>query len=362
MTDNPPSARSPGLGQPLLGLAALAAILAVSFGVFAIFSADMLNTWVAFLAMTIIPTQIVCGLVWHCEHPAPIARLPQPVRGLAFLLFCAVVGAIVSALSFRFIGGGIAPPTPPLIMFVILSIVVTFWFVVVWGAWPISRLPVPPTVSGLLGVAFCYLVAYGLFRLLFDFSFLEGAPFYSAAIDPHGLFIAWKPLVFGVTSVSVITFAALWDFWPVSLLRKPGGPGFSLLASAYVLALTAGVFYVGTVVLGMDLVKFMVLAPVPFIFGFFIVLCLLQKFPFARLPQPLGGLLSSLAAAAAGLAMHWLYLKAAPVLTGEALASGAPAYQLELWLASSMLAVTFPLIVFMADFLGFWPFRRTGTK
>lgn len=291
--DSPPAAP----GQPWLGLVALAGILAVSFGVAAVFPPDVFNTWVAFLAMTIIPTQIVCGLVWHCEHPAPIARLPQPLKGLAYLLLCLAVGAIVALVALRVIGGGIVPPTPPLIMYAILSIVVTFWFVVVWGAWPISALPVPPTVSGLLSVAFCYLVAYGLFELLFDFSFLKGAPFYSAAIDPHGLFVAWNPLVFGVTSVAVITFAALCDFWPVTLLSKPGGPAFSLLASIYVLGLAAAVFYCGVVVLGMDVVQFLVTAPVPFIFGFFIVLSLLQKWPFAGLAQPAGGLALSFAAA-----------------------------------------------------------------
>ena len=362
MTDRPANPPVAGLGQPLLGLAALALVLVVSFGVMACFQADVLNSWVAFLAMTIIPTQIVCGLVWHCEHPAPFTRLPQPLRGLAFLLLCVAVGALVAFLSFRFVGGGIAPPTPPLVMFTILSIVVTFWFVVVWGAWPISALPIPPTLSGLLGVGFCYLIAYGLFELLFDFSFLQGAPFYSEAIDPHGLFVAWQPLVFGVTSVAAITFAVLWDFWPVSLLRKPGGPAFSLLASLYVLAVASTAVYCGTVVLQMDLVRFLVTVPVPFIFGFFIVLSLMQKFPFAGLSQPLGGLLSSMAAVAASAAMSWLYVSAAPIITGETLASGAPTYQLELWLASAMLSVTFPLIVFLADLLGFWPLRKTGSK
>lgn len=362
MTDVTGETRSSGLGQPTLGLAALAAILAAAFWVMAVYPVDVFNTWVAFLVMTIIPCQIICGLVWHCERPAAIARLPQPIKGLAFLALCAAVGAAVAFAAFQTVGGGIAPPTPPLVMYTILSIVVTFWFVVVWGTWPFSALPVNPVLSGFLGMAFCYLLAYGLFETLFDFSFLKEAPFYSEKIDPHGLFLAWKPLVFGVTSVSVITFAALWDFWPVTLLKKPGGPAFSLLASIYVLALTAAIFYCGVVVLNMDIVHYLVTVPVPFIFGFFIVLSLLQKYPFAGLQQPLLGLLSSGLAAAAGVAMHWLYLYAAPFLTGQTLSSGAPTYELELWLASAMLAVTFPLIVFLADFLGFWPLRRMASK
>ena len=58
MSDTSAVARSSGLAQPALGLAALAAVLVVSFAIFAAFSADTLNGWVAFLAMTIIPTQI----------------------------------------------------------------------------------------------------------------------------------------------------------------------------------------------------------------------------------------------------------------------------------------------------------------
>lgn len=38
-----------------------------------------------------------------------------------------------------------------------------------------------------------------------------------------------------------------------------------------------------------------------------------------------------------------------------ALPSGGPAYDLELWLASSMLAVTFPALVAFANYFQFWP-------
>jgi len=358
MTGDRAASQEKVLGQPALGLVALTAILGVSFAIMAAFRVDVFNSWVAFLAMTIIPTQIICGLVWHCEQPAAIARLPQPAKGLAFLALCAAVGAVVAVAAFHIVGGGIAPPTPPLVMYAIFSIVVTFWFVVVWGTWPISALPVGPVWSGLLGVAFCYLVAYALFELLFDFAFLKGAPFYSGAIDPHGLFNAWQPLVFGVTSVACITFAAMAEFWPLPRLGlKPGGLAWGLAASVYVLALAALLFYGCVVAEGMEIVAYLVTIPVPFIFGFFIVMSLLHKFPFARVAQPLAGLLLSIAAALAGYMMFILYNAAAPVLVGQQLQSGPPSYDLELWLASAMLAVTFPLIVFFADFLGFWPLR-----
>ena len=358
MSSDPAASQEKVLGQPALGLIALAAILGVSFAIIAAFRVDVFNSWVAFLAMTIIPTQIICGLVWHCEQPTAVARLPQPARGLAFLVLCAAVGAAVALASFHIIGGGITPPTPPLVMYVIFSIVVTFWFVVVWGTWPVSALPVGPVWSGFVGIAFCYLVAYALFELLFDFSFLKGAPFYSDTIDPHGLFNAWQPLVFGVTSVACITLAAMFEFWPLPRLGlKPGGPAWGLAASLYVLVLAAMLFYGFVAAAGMEIVRYMVAFPVPFIFGFFIVMSLLHKFPFARVAQPLAGLLLSVAAAFAGYMMFILYNAAAPIVVGQLLPSGPPTYDLELWLASAMLAVTFPLIVVFADFLGFWPLR-----
>jgi len=352
---------SHGLLQPRLGLAALVAVLVLSFAVMAACPPGVFNTWVAFLVMAMIPSQIICALVWRCEHPAALARLPQPLKALAYLALCAGLGGVAALASYYLVGGATSPPGPPLIMFVILSIVVTFWFAIVWGAWPLSALPISPVASGVLGVAFCYLVAYGLFHLLFDFSFMKGAPVYSEATDPHGAFMAWRPLAFGVTTVAVIAFLVLCEFRPVSLIgARPGSPTFGLAASAYVLLVASTVFYLGVQIAGMDLVQYLVGIPVPFIFGFFIVASLLEKCPAARMHQPLSGLVLALIAAAAGLAMHEIYLRAAPILTGRTLPSGPPAYVLELWLATAMLAVTFPLIVVAADFLGFWPLRRAG--
>jgi hypothetical protein len=55
-----------------------------------------------------------------------------------------------------------------------------------------------------------------------------------------------------------------------------------------------------------------------------------------------------------GLAM--LYARLAGVVTG-ALGSGPPAYESELWLASALLSVTFPFLIYYAEFLGFWPLK-----
>ena len=42
-----------------------------------------------------------------------------------------------------------------------------------------------------------------------------------------------------------------------------------------------------------------------------------------------------------------------------ALTSGTPQYSLELWTASAMLAITFPLMVAFADYFAFWPIHKS---
>jgi hypothetical protein len=44
-------------------------------------------------------------------------------------------------------------------------------------------------------------------------------------------------------------------------------------------------------------------------------------------------------------------------VTGR-LHSGPPTYDFEIWLASALLAVTFPLLITSAVFFEFWPFKQ----
>ena len=49
-----------------------------------------------------------------------------------------------------------------------------------------------------------------------------------------------------------------------------------------------------------------------------------------------------------------MYGALAPVVTGT-LNSGPPPYDFEIWLASALLSVTFPFLIFYAEFFKFWP-------
>jgi hypothetical protein len=44
-------------------------------------------------------------------------------------------------------------------------------------------------------------------------------------------------------------------------------------------------------------------------------------------------------------------------VTGR-LHSGPPSYDFEIWLASALLAVTFPFLIISAVFFDFWPFKQ----
>jgi hypothetical protein len=104
---------------------------------------------------------------------------------------------------------------------------------------------------------------------------------------------------------------------------------------------------------------FLVQVPIPFIFGTIIVLNMLQGSLFRKLEQPTRGLGSAVAAAVCGVALARLYGTLAPVVSGT-VNPGPPSYDFEIWLASALLAVTFPFLIFFADFFEMWPLKRAA--
>jgi hypothetical protein len=60
-----------------------------------------------------------------------------------------------------------------------------------------------------------------------------------------------------------------------------------------------------------------------------------------------------------GTVLSLAYGALAPVVTG-ALKPGPPTYDFEIWLASALLSVTFPFLIFYAEFFKFWPLKRSA--
>jgi hypothetical protein len=344
--------------QPLLGIVASVLVIAISLGFIALFAFPIFATWVAFLTICFIPMQIVTSVTWGCKHPGFAASRPQPAKGILLTLMALLVGAIVAAVHFPTVGGGINPPTPMLAMCIIASVIIAFWLAIMWGGWPFDKLIKNPVAAGFAMLIASYVINYLLFRLLFNYGFMRGAPVYVAALDPHGLFNAWSVLVFYVTAIAAMFLSLNFDLWPFTaskaLMRQPV---LGMVWTITALLLGGLAFYLGVNVMGMDVVSFMVRAPIPFVFGTIIVLNMLHGSLFGKLAQPLKGILNASASAVIGVVLARIYGFLAPVVTG-AIKPGPPSYDFEIWLASALLAVTFPFLIFYAEFFRMWPLHK----
>lgn len=340
--------------QPVAGIVATALVVAVALGFVSLFSLPTFTGWVAYFLLCVIPMQIVVAVTWG-SNPAFAAGKSQPARGLLLLILTLIVGGVVTAVTHATIGGAISPPTPMLAMCAIVSVVITFWGAIIWGGWPFTSVIKNPVAAGLVMLLVCYLVNYALFRVFFDYGFMQGAPVYVAAQDPHGLFPAWNALVFYLSCLAGMFVMVNFDLWPLS--TAPGimrQPTLGLAWTAASILLGALAFYVGVVALGMDPVAYMVTVPVPFIFGTIVVQNMLRGSLFAGQTQPIKGILNVAAVVVIGQVLSRLYGALAPVVTG-AVKPGPPSYDFEIWLASALLSVTFPFLIYFAEFFQFWP-------
>jgi hypothetical protein len=346
-----------GIKQPTLGIVAAILVMAIGLGFISLFSFPTFSGWVSFFLICCIPTQVVTVVIWGCKQPGFAAGFSQPVKGIALLAWALVVGAVVAAIHQATVGGGLNSPPPMAAMCIITSVIMTFWGAVMWGGWPFTSLIKNPLGAGLALLVACYAVNYAQFRLFFDYSFMQGAPVYVAAIDPHGLFNAWNAIVFEVTALAVLFLVLNFDLWPftksASVMKQPM---LGLVWTVVALVIGGAAFYLGVNVAGMDVVAFMVKVPIPFIFGTIMVLNMMQGSLFGKTKQPLKGVLNTIASTVIGVALAMVYGALAPVVTG-AVKPGPPTYDFEIWLASALLGVTFPFLIYYAEFFQMWPLR-----
>jgi hypothetical protein len=82
---------------------------------------------------------------------------------------------------------------------------------------------------------------------------------------------------------------------------------------------------------------------------------------FGKLAQPLKGVLNAIASAVIGVVLAQTFGFLAPVVTG-AVKPGPPSYDFEIWLASALLAVTFPFLIFYAEFFRMWPLHKEAEE
>ncbi len=322
-----------GIKQPLLGVLATIIVFFIAFGLIIIFNTPMFISWACYLALTIIPIQIIVGLVWQSNYPPPAAKLEQPLRGFYLMFVSAIVAVIVATWSLKTVGGFVVPPTPFLIFFLIMMVIMTFWAVVVWQCWPAAGISSHPAFVGFGTQIVAVIVAWILFKVFFDFGFAKGAPFYSASLDPGGAFNAWSALAYFMTTLAVILAWVELDFWPLSAIagKVPAiakKPVWGIIATVVILILSYIIQSIFTGAFGMDPVVYMVKAPICMIFGEFIMLLLLQTSPVQTVKQPGKGVLLIVFSIILALIMYQLYAWFSFLVAG-ALPSGPPGYVLE---------------------------------
>jgi hypothetical protein len=346
------------LKQPFAGIAASALVIAGSLGFISLFDAPTFMGWVSFCLISVIPMEIVIGIAWGCKKPKFVASCHQPFKGFLLILLTLMAGAVGGAATRAVVGGNVNPPLPMLMMCTIAMVVVTFTATIMFGGWPFNSFIKDPAAAGLSMLAACYAINFLLFRLFFNYAFMQRAPVYVASLDPRGLFNANLALVFYITFNSIMFLVLNFDLWPFtlsgSLMRQPV---LGLIWTLLCLVIAAVVFYLGIFVLGMDPLRFMVRVPIPFIFGTIIVMNMLHGSLFRKFAQPVKGVLNVLTSAVIGTVLALLYGALSRSISGP-LKPGPPANDFEIWLASALLGVTFPFLIFYAEFLQFWQLRK----
>lgn len=348
------------MAQPVLGLVASLITMIVALAFISLFDFGSFAGWVSFFTLSLIPMQIVVVVTWNA-NPAFAARLGQPARGLVLLLATAVVAAVAAPLALAAAGEGISPPGPIPSHFVIIVVPTTFFLAIAWGGWPFTAVAKNPIVAGLLLLVASYVITFAVFRVFFNYDFMQGAPVHLASA-PRGLFNAIGALVFYVTALAGMFLFLCFDLWPFTtapaLMKQPVLGIVWTLASFVVggIAMSIGVTAMGT-----DPMVFLTRVTAPFIFGTIIVLNMLQNSLFAKMAQPLKGVANAVAAAVVGVALAAAYGSLAPMVTGT-LPSGPPGYELEVWLANALLSVTFPFLIFYAVYFGYWPLAAARSE
>ena len=343
--------------QPAAGIVASLTVIVISLAFISLFSFGTFTGWVAYFIQCMIPMQIVIGVTWGSNQPA-FAQGGQPKKGILLILLSVVVGAIFAAILWATVGGSVNPPAPMVIMFSIIEVLATFWLAIVWGNWPFSAMFKNPVADGMAMLVATYLITYAIFRIFYDYGFMQGAPVYVPALDPHGMFNAWNITVWYITVLTVMFFMLHFDLWPLtSFPQLMKQPVLGLVWTLVIAVVGSIVYQIGVTALGMDVVIFMLRVPIPFIFGTILVLNVLQNSVFASFKQPVKGLLNASLAAVLGVVLARTYAALSAYTTG-ALKSGGPSYDLEIWTASALLGVTFPFLIFSAEFFRLWPFKK----
>src|SRR5262245_59846260 len=155
--------------------------MAISLAFVHSFDSGTFIGWPAFYNLCLIPFQIVAVVIWAGANPSFVARLVQPVKGIAMLIVTAIAAAVMSFVVLYMVGEGISPPGPIPVQFAVIAVPTTFFLAIIWGGWPFTNIFRNPIVAGLALLIGSYVITYIIWNVFFDWRYLQGAPVYLAS-------------------------------------------------------------------------------------------------------------------------------------------------------------------------------------
>ena len=89
-----------------------------------------------------------------------------------------MTGFIIAPIVWLLVGEGVSPPGPIPSQYAVIVVPTTFFLAIAFGGWPFTRLSRNMGVAGFLLLVTSYVLTYALFRVFFNYEFLQGAPVY----------------------------------------------------------------------------------------------------------------------------------------------------------------------------------------
>ncbi|WP_298486914.1 hypothetical protein [uncultured Maribacter sp.] len=335
-------------------------VIAIAFIIAAIPSATNYQ-WIVFFFLAATPFQAIVGILWQNNLPfiKGLDKIHQTTKGIILVIFTMLFGLLIGGLTLLIMGKGTGILTPQLNHFLITSIIITLWLIIIVNFWPFIGKIKNITIVGFCTLILAFGIAFIVWKIFFNYESISNlVPWYVESLDPKGVFDFSTTIVYIITCCPVLLYLALFDDW---FLEKWSGaiqPGKAILNTNIILGISYIFQFFFTKVIGMDVMVYMVMVPISMVFGVFLVNNSTQFFLFKNIRQPLKGIYKMIAATIFGLSMYVLYFNMGAWITGQEMASGANGnYQLDLWVADTMLGISFPLIIVITGYFNYWPLK-----
>lgn len=325
-------------------------------------STDFFVNWAGTFFMCATPFQLMMAIVWQHKVPSILNTMSIPLKGIALTAMFFFAGIIIMPILLYTVGHG--QLTPIFIHYVIQSVAVAIFMIIVFGCWPLNKFIKKSTLLGTSILISVYALNYIIFEIFYDYSFMKGLPFYNDKLNPDGIFNGITALTLMITTVSFVMIFLMFEMWPITLFIKDARqPMLGLVITFSVIALSAISYYLFVHVIHMDPMDFAVKGPISIIFGAFLVENMMQFQLFSTLKQPCKGLAKLIICLLSALLMFRLYEWAMPLIVGSVLPAGPQfGYAKEVWIGTAMLGITFPIINMVSGAFNFWPIKKSDLK